>query len=951
MARSRYIKTHSNYVIKDIHQTTNIGTIYERDFMTISEMNSYAPGSLPAYGLNGFKMVINDGLNLKKKHHYGSWLKNKACGKTSSYWTLDCQDGDVEDLLKNGLTLKPSKTSLLDYACYGSAEKLVESSVRYIIDNFPAEVFLTDKKVLSITENNETVDYYYVDNPFEIEFSQVINKDEIGNELRNFPSSYDCYYITGENISDDLEWNQEYVFLSEDEEGRYINDFECREDGKLMIFNLGCPDDEHKKKLELYYFIIDGKRVLLHNGNYKNHGIRPKTSYINVFFNNLKGLTSVLLNKKTNYTAILDTPKETDKGNVVYKKAYRWPKSQYGTWNIDVNSNVFYEYFSDLLDIGEFFDKFYTDNMWRAMTHEAIVNFDWTLTTVDGDGIYTDYDNPESERVKTFIHVAGRAFDDIKLYVDGIANSNAVTYNEDNNNPDYFLPELLTNYGWDVKNVIPYRYNKYLSKPLYPSHVNGYTTQDAVYEFYRRLLLNSNAILSAKGTKRSIEMILALFGYHSVHFLKNTWHEENGEIKNFDFLSEDKKKEVMRSSYSMDEFVHVADLTKIIVNDNEVVNDSDVVNDVINQNKEKLLYDIDNPDELQGLPIEEMIYSKGSYLIPWYDKNKEYDGDVYFESKGGWGQTETKIVDFENNMEIVIDSTDTFKVYDETVKYLKFVDTIEDLMHIQSENPKNGDVYYVYDISKQHLYNRHASELGYKLSHYFILKDRLNDNILGAIAGDDETKYGWKNIFENELSNGLTDDAKKVFYLEGIIENNLGNNPHCGYGNYDDGATYKSYYTNFFTGAIENDSFIDVDDSSITEYGFDINGYTDNIKTWYFSDITVGEEMQLICENYESEDSKRKSRSTEIIPVNPEGGDKFDEAAANSVINTKVFEITFAPDLVSPESMYDFIAEGAMHYAKQVIPSTTILKYKVPMRELSTYCYNTTCIQAARIIR
>jgi hypothetical protein len=80
-----------------------------------------------------------------------------------------------------------------------------------------------------------------------------------------------------------------------------------------------------------------------------------------------------------------------------------------------------------------------------------------------------------------------------------------------------------------------------------------------------------------------------------------------------------------------------------------------------------------------------------------------------------------------------------------------------------------------------------------------------------------------------------------------------------------------------------------------------------------------------------------------------ENGELNDEAAANSIINTKQFYIEFVPDVSSPEGMYDFIENSIMHYVKQVIPSTTILKYYVPMRDMDVNCYHRTYLQSVII--
>ena len=76
------------------------------------------------------------------------------------------------------------------------------------------------------------------------------------------------------------------------------------------------------------------------------------------------------------------------------------------------------------------------------------------------------------------------------------------------------------------------------------------------------------------------------------------------------------------------------------------------------------------------------------------------DADMYFESKGGWGLTMSKTNDVLGYGEKYYETGDGLKVYDEGVKYLKFKETIKDLLNMVGETPVVNDVYYVYDISK-----------------------------------------------------------------------------------------------------------------------------------------------------------------------------------------------------------------------------------------------------------
>ena len=1049
MARQRYIKTKSNYTIKQLHQSTDIGNIYERDFMTIADLNTYAPGSAPSYSLNGFKMVVNDGVSLKKKHQHGLWLKNESCDKNSSYWSLGCMGNDefseIDKEVK--LELKPNYTSLLDFAYFGSARKLVESSFYYILNFFPGEIHLLDTYI-----EIDGKRLFHVENPFNIDMESIMFPDEkIENPLRVFSVSYDRYKIINTNSSyDSLTWEREI-----------LTDAECTPNNtQLSVITLGNPFG-NETPLRLFSYNINGVKQLYHDGTFTGCRIRPNNNEIAKFFDNLDDFQNALLNRKTDYTISLITPSEDDYGFHYKIDVYTWPKS--GEWNIAISGREYETYLNSLLSIADFYDAYDSDNLWRSMTHEAIVAYDWTLTKQVGDEVIDEYDSPNSQRIKSFIHIAGRQFDELKKYVDGITHVNAVTYDEYDNNPDLFLSDTLTNYGWDVCTPIPSKLGKYMTLGLYPTHKNGYTSQDANYEFYRRLLLNSGAILSAKGTKKSIEMILSLFGYKSLNFVEHSFHDiiEDGKVvtRHWDELNDEQKKKILCGVYDMTEYVYVASSGSTAFQEGG----AELIKEV---NSYKATYDDENRDKLQGLPVREVLTEiqvpvlglgwndvtktidtgvtvgyetqYTNYLIPWFERNRYYDSNVYFESKGGWGLIPTKRVSTPEYGDVYIETNDNFRIYDEHVNYLKFQNNISNLKSIIGEYPSVGDVYYIYDISDQAEYDWGliGTESQPTMSHYFILKNAEKDNILGVIrdengevlleseneenfditsfslfenainisgetSGDtnigtiDEPlkkQYGWKNISEEELREGKSEDAQKVFYLESLIENKLGNAPHTGRGNYDDGDEYRVFYEDLFSGAKINELFDYVDDTLLPwsdifenenfkgkKMGFEMVKSVDNIKCWYFTDTTINSNLFTLTENgdgtYNVFGIERPSvgngefvrfysdeyRDTEgdgsngifnsrqypiMTPYNMEGGSEDDEAAANSIVNSKGLYIEFMPDLKSPDTLYEYVNDIVMHYAKQIIPSTTLFKYKVPMSGLEVFCSHRTYPQS-----
>ena len=45
-----------------------------------------------------------------------------------------------------------------------------------------------------------------------------------------------------------------------------------------------------------------------------------------------------------------------------------------------------------------------------------------------------------------------------------------------------------------------------------------------------------------------------------------------------------------------------------------------------------------NDDIFSGIPLNKVLINGTEYIMPYYDMSKTYDGDLYFQSKGGWGK-------------------------------------------------------------------------------------------------------------------------------------------------------------------------------------------------------------------------------------------------------------------------------------------------------------------------
>lgn len=958
MAKRKYITSHSNFILKSKHQSLENGTIFERDYMTIGSLNGFAPGQIPVYGESNFKMTIRNGLNGQIKHRYGNWdSRNGECADTSdsTIWTLNCLSDDIVD--NETISLKPNYTSLLDFAYYGSAVELIHASINDIINKFPAELYLTNKQLKYFKNNTSKKssilgeDKYIVDNPYNIDLlSQSIANIDVINKNRYFCSSYYLYELYDENNNkvSNIEWNVE------------INKKNCYENGdKIATIYLGICN--------LYYYYLDGNKILLHDGKYINYHIRPNESLLNDFFNNLDDFQSLLLNRQSNplYKAVLDTPLETDTGVIVYKKNYIWPVLN--KWNLDISSPLYTNYLNSLLEIAEYYDEYYTNNLWRSLTHDSIKNLDFTYEKVNSDDTVEDYTIGTS-RLESIFVAYGRQFDDLKRYIDNIKYINNITYNGKNNLPDYFLTDSVELSGWDVVNAMPTQDKTIYTKALFSGEYNGYNSNDANIEFLKRLKLNSKYILSSKGTINSIEMMLNLFGLKKY----------NRDTQEGDFI--------------INEYVAISNLNSIEHSKEEFFNK--VVE--YNRLKNNFFYESSesntNTNDIQGLPVKLItLYDENTqntieYLVPWFDKLEDIDGNPYFQMNGGWEKTFSKEINLEIAPNIKeISETDNIKIYGESSKYLNIVRNLSELLSISLQKLSNNDIYYVYDTTdlNTNSYSHDDDIVDFNnLSHYFILKDINNSNLLGYKTIDGIKNEGWISIKNDDISEGKSDDGIRVLYLESIVDYNAGNNPHTGKGKYDDGNEYLNYFRQLFKYSIENNNFSEdaydcesgelIDD--IKNIGYEVYLQKDSMKCWYFTDTQNKDivsqngkkiPLELEAKNCDLGDNanycgyeqiinntndiinvgeffENKIFESEIVPLNPEfeigNTEYYDEAAANSIINVKNIEIKFVGKIVNETdvdtnnnpigtSNFKYFAKNViMFYVKQLIPSTAILK-------------------------
>ena len=698
-----YIKSHSNYVLKTKHQLTKDGTVWERDMTTIGGLNQYAKGQVPIYKSGNFIITVRGGDSSPRMYNTTNWDANKD----GEVWTLNSLSSTTvsnsEDE-EEKIVLKQDYYDLRDFAYYGSLTDLFQGSVTDALQRFPGELCTTSSSTYTLststvldpsnitdlteTEVGDSTYKYVISNPFSIN----LHSEHRPNDAKTLSYFADYGWKNYEIIDNGVTYQITNWEPKAKESGCSANTLVSEVTlsyGASSTFKIGVFKIFNPNPVVVY---------LSAKGNDSVH-IRPKEPFLKEFYKGCDNFQKILLNPQTSpkYSARFLVIKENDYGYYQEFENLIFPTS-IGGYNLDCSSFGFSKYTKRMVELGEFYDARFSDNLYRNMTHEAITNFDWTFTRTYNEGdeeVYVE----GGERIKCALRLFAREFDEIKSYIDGISLANTLTYDERGNMPDYLLTDSLVNDGWDVVSVVPYEgsegnFSNNISSSVTPyssSHMsdtvkNGYfvqyiseesyTFQDVNTEFMRRLRINSRYIWRNKGTVDGIRMILGMFGLKDYAWVNNGSSDYDYKIEEFVALSKPIK----------DELDEAHDMYLI---------------DWINSTKTISYPSLNNKYiPYQGLPLVYEDKNNETWLYPYFDKNETLDGSPYFQMNGGWlsktlesGGT-TCSFQFNTDDKIVSASTSE-QLYKETVKNIRQVDSLEKLLTQPSMMLSDGQVCYV----------------------------------------------------------------------------------------------------------------------------------------------------------------------------------------------------------------------------------------------------------------
>jgi hypothetical protein len=395
-------------------------------------------------------------------------------------------------ILENNFKVYPNfdLTQVSNFTLFGSMVKRMENSVQNIISYFPGAIessfiglnYVTGATAFNIVydettnQTNLELDIARIRNPFEIDFTENATRNL---SLRELPVS-PLRNLTVEFLKYSLYLNGEGYGVKK------VIPTQSLTNGTLKLSVEGNP--------------FSGESL-----TYINLVIRPNDYEVNKVFNeDLDEVENFLLNRNVNpkYTATFQQPIEADDGTY-YISNTKLTFPLYGIWNLDILTNNFTNYLTNLNEISESFDLYKTNLVSRFLTTGAFKDFD----TI-------------GQKMEKVLQIYGRSFDDTRKFINALAFMNSVNYNTGNDIPSKLLKNLAETLGWKT-NISPITNDDFLSsvfgtkneeKSVY-SGVNIPSTPDELNtQFYKNLVLNAAFLFKSKGTRKSIETLMRLIG-------------------------------------------------------------------------------------------------------------------------------------------------------------------------------------------------------------------------------------------------------------------------------------------------------------------------------------------------------------------------------------------------------------------------------------------------------
>ena len=425
--------------------------------------------------------------------------------------------GDLElakSTVKNNLEIfiNTDTSEISNLVLYGSLKKRFSVATQNIINNFPAALYIdgvnenlipgnTTAFNISYNQNDDTttldINVNVISNPFNIEFTTngnlldtPIPPQQILNNLNNFGQTANT--VTGiaegkissvRNLTNQF-LNYALVFSGELNSKEY----------KLTEF---VPQSVSTNFIRLK---VEGNPFVGLSTTKTKFYIKPNSITTEKQFKTFLGVEKTLLNRDITpiYTSVYKLIRETTQGiSYIDEVRKTWPLQD--EINLDLTTPKYTDYLLSLADLGDEMDKQKTNLVSRFLTTPALKEFD-----------------TNDQKVEKTLQIYGRSFDDIKIFVDGIAHMTKLSYDEKNNIPNELIKNFAQTLGFSTPSTL--NNDTFLNnilgvtEPIYSGTSISKTPAELDIELYRRILLNISHLFKSKGSRKSIEFLLELVG-------------------------------------------------------------------------------------------------------------------------------------------------------------------------------------------------------------------------------------------------------------------------------------------------------------------------------------------------------------------------------------------------------------------------------------------------------
>jgi len=463
----------------------------------------FPPGGVKTFSDNlvGFQIVDGGGLT-QGNFEFTSAIYEKTnrkfdTGIFSNPYTLENLKIDniqeIKKIIEKTFKVYPNFdiSEITSFSLYGSLQKRLSASIIKVINYFPAalEVYprqitglYTGNTAFNITydrKNDETtfdIDTGLIYNPFGIDYSEnaarnISTRPIPVSPYRDMTNNFEGYAAYFRDVKD------EYKITD-------MVPVENMTGGTLTITVKGemFPDTT----ASTFNLVIK-----------PNNEVTEKE-----FLNNFDEIEDFLLNRSSypKYTATFTYPDYDAAGKyTLYSKQVTWPLDKY--WNLDINGSKFEKYINDVQFLAEKLDEYKTNLISRFLITGSFKEFD-----------------TQDQKIEKVLQIYGRSFDEVKKFIDALANMNSVNYQVGNDIPSQLLTNLAKTLGIN-SDISPITNEGFVNsvfdpnaKQIFPGQAVSSTPTELNYEYYRNLILNSAYMFRKKGTRQSLEYVMRFIG-------------------------------------------------------------------------------------------------------------------------------------------------------------------------------------------------------------------------------------------------------------------------------------------------------------------------------------------------------------------------------------------------------------------------------------------------------